>query len=142
MEKFNDEVQKIPGLASISEKTNLPAGIFVVAAIAISVVLVTFNFSFGHVLVQVIGVVYPAFKSVQALETDSTVEDDRQWLTYWFIFGLFNILDSTIGFILQCIPFYQLIKLLILIWLQNPITMGAHVIYTDYLQKYSSKYHK
>lgn len=39
-----------------------------------------------------LGVAYPAFMSFLALESEGT-DDDKQWLTYWVIFGLFNIID-------------------------------------------------
>ena len=142
MEKFNKEVEKIPGLKELAQTTNLPAGIFIVIGVALGVILVAFGVSFSSVIVQFIGVVYPIYKSIQALETESTVEDDRQWLTYWFIFSLFQLAESLFGWLLAYIPLFFLIKLLFIIWLQNPLTLGAHVIYEKMLKKYLTKYNK
>ena len=50
-----------------------------------------------------IGVAYPCFMSFIALESDGG-EDDKQWLTYWVVFGLLNIVDHFAGFILAFIP--------------------------------------
>ena len=139
MEKFNSEVLKIPYMKELSEKTGIPAGVFILIDITIIVVLVAFNFSFSNVLVQIVGVIYPVFKSIKALETRRT-DDDQQWLTYWCLFSLFQLADSLACCLLHYIPFYKLIKLLILIWLQNPLTNGAQVIYEDRLSPLAKKY--
>ena len=66
-----------------------------------------------------LGVAYPCFQSFLALETEGE-EDDKQWLTYWVVFGLFSITDQFAGFILTIIPFYFFMKLLFLVWLMHP----------------------
>jgi receptor expression-enhancing protein 5/6 len=38
----------------------------------------------------VIGFVYPLIASVKAIETE-TLDDDKQWLTYWIIFVFFKV---------------------------------------------------
>ena len=47
----------------------------------------------GNGIVTAIGVVYPTLKSFLALDPKVRAGDDKQWLTYWVIFGLFNIVD-------------------------------------------------
>ena len=79
-----------------------------------------------------LGVAYPCFMSFIALESDGG-EDDKQWLTYWVVFGLLNILDSFAGFILAFIPFYFFLKLCFLIFLMHPSTMGATMVYNTYI---------
>ena len=86
-----------------------------------------------------LGVAYPAFMSFLALESEET-DDDKQWLTYWVIFGLFNIIDQWSGFILHFIPFYFVIKLCFLVFLFHPSTMGATMIYNAYVLPTMQKY--
>ena len=86
-----------------------------------------------------LGVAYPAFMSFLALESDGA-DDDKQWLTYWVIFGLFNIVDQWSGFILHFIPFYFVFKLCFLVFLFHPSTKGATTIYNAYILPTVNKY--
>jgi len=72
---------------------------------------------FSNYIVHLIGVAYPLFKSLEALGTEDDAEDDKHWLTYWMVFSLFNFVDVNLNFLLSYIPFYYLIKLLVLVWL-------------------------
>ena len=88
LEKLNDEILKIPGMTELSEATNVPAGAFVFGGLLISVVLIAFELPGAAFLGNLIGSIYPLYKSILALETEDK-EDDKQWLTYWMIFALF-----------------------------------------------------
>ena len=92
-------------------------GLVVVGVLTLSVLLVGFAFPFSNAIVTLIGVIYPVWKSCEAVETTDTLEDDKQWLTYWSIFGFFSFIDNLGATALSYIPFYYLIKLLFLIWL-------------------------
>ena len=89
-----------------------------------------------------IGVLYPAIKSIEALETKDTLGDDKQWLTYWTIYGIFILLDEFAGFILHYIPFYHFAKVCFLIWLFNPATLGAALIFKNVAKPAYLKYRK
>ena len=90
---------------------------------------------------RVIGVAYPTIKSIIALESPSA-DDDKQWLTYWCIFGFFTVLDEFGAFILSYIPYYYFIKICIFIWLFNPLTQGAAFVYTKAVKPVMVKYEK
>ena len=92
------------------------------------------------ILTLAISVLYPAFKSVQALETKDTEDDDKIWLTYWCVFGCFSLLDEFLGFILNFIPFYFYIKVGFFLWLMLPQTTGANTIYLKVLKPYLLKH--
>jgi len=83
-----------------------------------------------------VGTVYPFFKSVQALQTDTDVEDDKTWLTYWMCYGCFTVADMHVEWLLSFIPGYFILKLLLFIWLQLPLGpfMGAKIVYRWILQ--------
>ena len=103
-----------------------------------SVLLVMLGVGQG-IITTLIGVVYPAFASFIALESEEK-EDDKQWLTYWVCFGFFQIIDCFGGIILQFIPFYFFLKVSFMVWLFHPKTMGALWLYNNYMQAYVKKY--
>lgn len=83
----------------------------------------------GTILTVVLTVVYPAYKSIKALETKDNDEDDKVWLTYWCVFGIFTLVDEFGGIILSLIPFYHYIKLAFFVWMMHPATHGATTVY-------------
>lgn len=82
----------------------------------------------------IIAVAYPAFQTFLALEDEDNADNIKQWLTYWIVFGLFNIFDTWAGFILYFIPFYYCIKMSFLIWCFHPYTQGATIVYNNYIR--------
>ena len=89
------------------------------------------------ILTSFLGVAYPVFMSFHSLESDGK-SDDRQWLTYWVVFGLFNMIDQFAGFVLHFIPFYYVLKLTVLVLLFHPKTTGATWVYENYIKGYAS----
>ena len=84
-------------------------------------------------LSSLVGFVYPAYKSFQAVET-KTKGDDVQWLVYWVIFAFFTILETFVDLLLFWIPFYYAFKLAFLLWAMLPQTKGAKFLYDSFLK--------
>ena len=74
------------------------------------------------------------------METKESLDDDKQWLTYWMVYAIFTYMDQALSWVLNMIPFYYLIKLLILIWMMSPLTNGATTVYQMYLKPLGRKY--
>ena len=85
-------------------------------------------------------VLYPSIQSIKAIESKGE-DDDKEWLTYWTIFGIFSLIDDFGGFILQFIPYYSYFKLALLVCLMAPQIKGAMTLYT-YLVSPILKQHK
>ena len=89
-------------------------------------------------LSSLVGFVYPAFKSFQAIETKHK-GDDTQWLVYWVIFALFSIMETFVDLILYWIPFYFSFKIAFLLWAMLPQTKGAKFLYDNFLKDFLKK---
>ena len=79
-------------------------------------------------------------KSIQALETKDNEDDDKVWLTYWCVFGIFQTFDDLFGFVLDDIPFYFYIKVGFFIWMMLPTTNGAQIIYNQAMKPFMKKH--
>ncbi|OII71537.1 TB2 HVA22 family protein [Cryptosporidium andersoni] len=84
----------------------------------------------GALICNLIGFIYPAYMSFKAIETPDKM-DDKQWLTYWVVYAIFNIVEAFTDLILFWIPFYYLGKLCFLFWLFLPEMKGAEVLYLN-----------
>jgi receptor expression-enhancing protein 5/6 len=89
-------------------------------------------------LCSIVGFVYPAFKSFEAIET-KVKGDDTQWLVYWVIFAFFSIIEVFADFLLYWIPFYYAFKLAFLLWAFLPQTRGAKFLYDSFLKDFLKK---
>lgn len=79
---------------------------------------------------NLIGFIYPAYKSLVALES-SNKEDDTKWLTYWVVFATFSVFEFFSDILLSWFPLYWLAKVTFLLWCSADIpTNGSMVIYS------------
>jgi len=140
--KIHDLLKKVPQidgpLTQASEASKIDKAFIVLAILAVPVLL-AFIMDLGHIIIDMIGFLYPMYASVKALETDGK-EDDSQWLMYWIIFGIVKIFETVFGFLLPIIPFYYMIKVLLLIWCYHPTTKGARIVYENVIKPTFNKY--
>ena len=121
----------------ISEKTGVD-GKIISTVLLISSIFCFINL-FSKYITCLVGVILPAYWSIKAIESPQ-YDDDKQWLTYWAIYGLFTLLDQFANIILRIFPFYFIFKIIFLIWCFMPNTMGALFIYNKFVAPYFKKY--
>ncbi|KAJ2221098.1 ER membrane protein DP1/Yop1 [Coemansia sp. RSA 353] len=112
---------KIPLAQAFQEKTRVPK-VYGAAGVAGAGLLLVFLNIGAALLVNLTGFGYAA------IETRGQ-QDDAQWLTYWVVFGMFNVLEYFAGFVVYWFPFYYLAKLGFLVWMMMPGTRGAERLY-------------
>ena len=129
--RFNKEIDLV------SQKTGFD-GKLITGILAVCAVLTFINL-FGKYITCIVGVTLPAYWSIKAIESPE-FDDDKQWITYWAIYGIFTLIDQFANIVLRIIPFYFVIKILFLIWCFMPNTMGALFIYNRIVGPYFRKY--
>ncbi|KAF5094721.1 hypothetical protein D0Z00_003416 [Geotrichum galactomycetum] len=55
---------------------------------------------------------------------------------YWVVYSLQFTLESSFGFLVNFLPFFQLFRLFFILWLVLPQTQGASQIYLTYVQPF------
>jgi len=129
------ELEESPIFISIKEKVGSedfsPAHL--AAGMAFLCVLGMWMSLGANIFVFMAGFLYPAWKSVLAVES-AEVDDDIQWLTYWVVFSLFTVIEFGLDLILHYVPFYYVLKLAIVIFLANPEFKGAAIIYSTVIR--------
>ena len=121
----------------ISQKTGVDGKI--ISSILIICSIFCFINIFSKYITCLVGVILPAYWSIKAIESPQ-YDDDKQWLTYWAIYGLFTLLDQFANIILRIFPFYFIFKIIFLIWCFMPNTMGALFIYNKFVGPYFKQY--
>jgi uncharacterized membrane protein YgcG len=102
--------------------------VFVLAVTIFIVIL--FVVGAGDLLLDLIGVMYPWYASVIAIESPEKEKPEAtQWLSYWLIFCFMKITEKVMSPLLRLIPMFTFVKVAFLMWLYHPVFMGAKVMY-------------
>merc|ERR1712002_279839 len=101
--------------------------------IGIGVGIITMGLIFSTwapLVVNLIAFIYPAYKSIKALESNDK-DDDSKWLTYWVVYGFFSVMEFFADIILSWFPFYFIAKTTLFVWCMAPIkSNGSQFIYS------------
>ncbi|KAF8966197.1 hypothetical protein BGZ46_000417 [Entomortierella lignicola] len=128
------ELDKYPQLKQFEAATGVRKTYLALGVGAFILLMIFFNFA-GKLLSNLLGWIYPAYRSFKALETPA-LDDDKQWLTYWTVYGFVAIVESFTDVLLYWFPFYFFLKTLFLLWLMIPSFNGAATIYVRILRPF------
>mmetsp|Transcript_21853 Transcript_21853/g.36093 ORF Transcript_21853/g.36093 Transcript_21853/m.36093 type:complete len:197 (+) Transcript_21853:338-928(+) len=131
---LRQKLDQIPVLQQAEDTLKCPKEFLVIAAALVTAVLVFFGIGAGS-LCSIVGFLYPAYKSFEAIESKNR-GDDTQWLIYWVVYAFFSVLEVFIDFLVYWIPFYYAFKLAFLLWAMLPQTKGAKFLYDSFLKDF------
>ncbi|PWA88789.1 TB2/DP1/HVA22-related protein [Artemisia annua] len=83
----------------------------------------------------VVSLAYPLYASIRAIETKSPV-DDQQWLTYWVLYSMITLFELTFAKLIEWIPIWSYLKLIVTCWLVIPYFSGAAYVYEQYVRPF------
>ena len=75
----------------------------------------------NKVLMILLTFLYPSYKSFTALES-AEESDDKKWLTYWVVFGVFTAFKDVLLFVFYFVPAVNLLLTVALFTLYCPLT--------------------
>mmetsp|Transcript_28091 Transcript_28091/g.39497 ORF Transcript_28091/g.39497 Transcript_28091/m.39497 type:complete len:192 (-) Transcript_28091:187-762(-) len=131
------KLDQIPILQQAEDMAHVPKEYLALGGGFLFVILIFFGVGAGS-LCSIVGFVYPAFKSFEAIESKNR-GDDTQWLVYWIVYAFFSIIEVFVDFLLYWIPFYYAFKLAFLLWAMLPATNGAKFLYDNFLKDFLKK---
>ena len=143
---FNLKLERFEGekpLQMVAQKLNAhPKQILRIGVAAIGIIGILSLFLWcDHMIFTIISVIYPAFASARALGHDNLYSSEgKHWLAYWVCFGVLGVVDLLLGFILHHIPFFNLLRCILIVWLINKKTKGAEYVYHNFLHPQISKF--
>jgi receptor expression-enhancing protein 5/6 len=137
-EKFIDQPGVVGNILSAAQnKTKVKKAYIAYGVIGFCVVWLMFGYG-AQLLCNFIGFLYPAYRSIKALES-AAKSDDTQWLMYWAVFALFSVVEFFSDCIVGWVPFYWLGKCAFLVWCMSPLE-GSSVIYHRVMRPYFLKH--
>lgn len=138
IESLSVHFDDIPWIKTTADRFNLKSAHIALAIIGVAFALVLSGI-LDDLTCNLIGILYPAYLSFKAIETQES-DDDKQWLTYWVAFAIYNIIDDFSSILFFWLPFYYPIKLIVLLWMVWPKTRGAQVLYEVVIKRILKMY--
>ena len=136
---------KLPLVQKLSNKTKQKPSMLILGFLIIFTLLALSSFG-GNLITTLFAFLIPAFQTFKALETKDDKEDDERMLTYWIVFGFLYGMDEILRVLFSFIPFYHVIRYVILVFIYVPKLDGGRIIYRRFLRplfiKFSSKIDK
>ncbi len=116
----------------ITEKVGIN-GKYVIGGLILCSLFVLFGY-FDYFLTNLVGIVYPAFCSIRAVESQE-IDNDKQWLSYWIIFATMALFDFFSRIVKVFFPYYFFFKFVVIVWLIMPNFKGATIVYNRLISK-------
>ncbi|KAH9411364.1 putative TB2/DP1 protein [Ordospora pajunii] len=77
-------------------------------------------------------VFYNVLQAFKASKDDKKLS--RRYSKCFMVISVFLVIDNMFSFVLNIVPFYQLFKLIVIVWISIPACTGAVFVYKFYVQ--------
>eukprot|EP00834_Sanchytrium_tribonematis_P000145 NODE_3_length_80033_cov_0.932970.p62 type:complete len:135 gc:universal NODE_3_length_80033_cov_0.932970:29812-29408(-) len=114
----DEYLSRYPLLNQVEKQYGVPKAYVAEAVMGLSAFLLILDVA-GKALSNLIGLLYPVNKSLQAIKSTQK-DDDTKWLTYWIVYATFATVESFTDILMSWIPFYYTAKVLFLLYLSLP----------------------
>jgi len=81
-----------------------------------------------NIITMAVGVLYPAFSTFKSLKNKAP-QNRLIWLRYWVVFSCFYSGKILADVFLSWLPFYNVSKIMTILWLASSKAAGAQVVY-------------
>jgi receptor expression-enhancing protein 5/6 len=132
LDEIEQRLRENKSLKTFYTRTKIPLTYTLGGAVMLALMLI-YVFSGIRAITNVIGVIYPGYMSLKALNNKDTLQD-MLWLSYWIWYGLFTMIESITDLFLFWIPMYEFFKMGFYIYLYAPNTKGSLFLYRKILQ--------
>jgi len=125
------QLQKFKPLNDIADKTKVPR-IYIVLVVAVILLALIANF-IGLSFLSNLFAFFPCFHSFQALHRGAK-DAEEFCLTYWVVYGSLTLFESLLDDAFFWLPFYFVLKIVLMVWAYHPNSRGAMTIYNVLLK--------
>lgn len=144
VKKAEQELEKLahhnPQFIEICKKYGLPPG--KVLGGVFGVVILFGVISQGYnIICSLLTCIYPLIQSIRSIESGNG-DDDKKWLCFWTVFGIFQTVELFIGFLLEFIPYYYWLRVGFFVYLMAPQTQGSEVLYKSVFKPFLTKHRR
>lgn len=133
--KFNiKSMSQHPKLRELSAKVNIkPEKIVLILILLLSIILLSTRFGIS-ILLLLFTLLIPSLYSYKAIKSKG-LNDDKKWLTYWMVFGLFYTCKCLLLLLINNRKLIDLIFIAVSIYIYFPKLDGYKVVYDNFINK-------
>ena len=138
LKKVRQKGEGIPLIKFISLQTSISAEIILIVLFFFLIFIIMKGVANGE-LVMALCALFAAYKSFKAMKKDD-MKEFKPYLCFWILFSLLLALNYFVGFILTEIPFFNIIRLIFLIYLLYDKCKFSEFIFDIFVGPLFSKY--
>ncbi|CAG9317282.1 unnamed protein product [Blepharisma stoltei] len=139
IQKIVKFAEGIPAVQEMSKVTGLSVQTLTFGTLAAIIFFILISICPTTTII-LIGGSYPFYFSIKVLESNN-INDGKECLKFWFIFGIFSLIDPILDLLLSFLPLYFLLRVGLMVFLFWPQTRGAVILY-DTMKPHMDKYQK